>query len=277
MASLERMVLLPQCASCVRRVTRLSLNTRAFAPLQQVRSKTKSAKEAERNVVVKLRMDVPRFGRAGSYIAIPPGAMRNTWFPARIADYVLPAQLKQLKAGGVDTSRDITFGVEADLEEEDEEDLVQQPKQHYVRPIEINMLSPERSMELINTFIPPTLSFFRKPIEHEQTDPRQRQGASSAADVLTAAAMASKPERVVDGIYGSVSTADVVATIKSALAHNDEAARVLLAESDVQFLAGHVDGDASRVKQLGDFKVRILMPGAETPLTRNIRVRAKEN
>jgi len=132
-------------------------------------------------------------------------------------------------------------------------------------------------MELIDTFIPPTLSFFRKPIEHDPIDPKQRQGASSAADVLTAAAMANRPEPVANGIYGSVTAADVVATIKSALAHNDEAARVLVTESDVRFMSGHADGDASRVKQLGEFKVEISMPGSEAPLTRNVRIRAKEN
>jgi hypothetical protein len=66
MASLDRTVLLPQCASCIRRVTRLSLNARPLSlPLQQIRSKSKAARDAERNVVVKLRTDVPRFGRAG--------------------------------------------------------------------------------------------------------------------------------------------------------------------------------------------------------------------
>ena len=64
MVSLDRTMLLPQCASCIRRVTRLSLNARPL-PLQQIRSKSKAARDAERNVVVKLRMDVPRFGRAG--------------------------------------------------------------------------------------------------------------------------------------------------------------------------------------------------------------------
>ena len=132
-------------------------------------------------------------------------------------------------------------------------------------------------MELINAFIPPTLSFFRKAIEHDTTEPKQRQGASSAADVLTAAAMANRPEPMAGGIYGSVSTADVVATIKAALAHNDEAARVLLAESDVRFISGNADEDSSRVKRLGDFKIEIQMPGSEAPLTRNIRIRAKEN
>lgn len=68
--------------------------------------------------------------------------MRNRWFPSRIADYVTPIQLKQLEKDGVDTSRDFTFGVRVPLEEtEEEQDLLQMPKQHYVRPIEIDMLS----------------------------------------------------------------------------------------------------------------------------------------
>jgi len=67
--------------------------------------------------------------------------MRNRWFPARIADYVTPHQLKQLQAEGVEMARDVNFGVRAPLEEEEADSLAQQPKQHYVRPIEIDMLS----------------------------------------------------------------------------------------------------------------------------------------
>lgn len=68
MASLSRSSLLPQCSSCIRRVTRqsLSLGLDSRAPLQQqTRSISKAAKEAERNIVVKLLKDVPRYGRAG--------------------------------------------------------------------------------------------------------------------------------------------------------------------------------------------------------------------
>ncbi|KAJ4378159.1 hypothetical protein N0V83_000992 [Neocucurbitaria cava] len=90
------------------------------------------------------------------------------------------------------------------------------------------------------------------------------------------APMGSKAKAPTDAIYGSVSTADLVATIKGALAHNDEAARVMLNESDVRFVSGHEEGDASRVKQLGVFKVEIRLPGTEEPLIRNIRIRAKE-
>lgn len=64
MASLARPSLLPQCSSCIRRVTRLGLEQRGQR--QQTRNISKAAKEAERNIIVKLLLDVPRFGRAGT-------------------------------------------------------------------------------------------------------------------------------------------------------------------------------------------------------------------
>jgi ribosomal protein L9 len=131
-------------------------------------------------------------------------------------------------------------------------------------------------MELLTTFIPPTIDFTRQPIEQDHSAAKPRYGSSDAADILTAAAMANKPKALENGIYGSVSTAEVVATIKAALAHNDEAARVILAENDVRFTEGHAEGDSSRVKHLGTFKVEIQIPGAESAITRNVRVRAKE-
>ncbi|KAL1610336.1 hypothetical protein SLS60_002002 [Paraconiothyrium brasiliense] len=202
--------------------------------------------------------------------------MRNKWFPARVANYVPVLQLKQLKAQDVDMARDATFGVKVALEEiEDDVEAAPKPKQHYVRPIELELLSAERSMELIDTFVPPTIDFARQLIEQEKTDAK-RYGASAAADILNAAMSASKPKPLENAIYGSVSTADIVATIKSALAHNDEAARVILSESDVNFVTGHEEGDTSKVKQLGTFKVEIRVPGAGQPLTRQVRVRAKE-
>ncbi|KAF2872092.1 hypothetical protein BDV95DRAFT_493022 [Massariosphaeria phaeospora] len=272
MASLGRSTLLPQCTSCLRRVTQLT-----WGSLQQVRGKSKAAREAERNIVVKLLQDVPRFGRAGgSYIPLNPATMRNRWFPSRLADYVPAVQSKKLRAEGVEITRDTTFGVRDRLEEveDEEDDFFQQPK-HYVRPIEIDLLSPERSMELLNTFVPPTIDFARQPIEQDKADGRPRYGASDAADILTAATMANQPKPSANGIYGSVSNADIASTIKAALAHNDEAARVLLSDGDISFVTGHEGDDTSRVKQLGMFRVQIQIPGAKEPITRNIRIRAK--
>lgn len=240
---------------------------------QQTRNISKKAKEAERNIVVKLLKDVPRFGRAGSYVPLNPSLMRNRWFPARVADYVPATQMKQLKAQDVDMGRDFSYGVRLNLEEAEEEevDFMKQPK-HYVRPIEIDVLSPERSMELLDAFVPPTIDFYRQRIEQDSPS-SGRMGASGAADILTAAAMGKKASA--DAIYGSVSITDLVSTIKGALAHNDEAARVILNEADVKFLSGHEEGDTSRVKQLGTFKAEIRLPGVEEPIVRNIRIRAK--
>ncbi|KAF2133352.1 hypothetical protein P153DRAFT_381782 [Dothidotthia symphoricarpi CBS 119687] len=256
----------------MRRVARQGLD--AWGPQQQTRTISKKAKEAERNIVVKLLQDVPRFGRAGSYVPLNPAQMRNRWFPARIADYVPFTQMKQMKAQEVLIARDFTFGVKVNLEEVDEDDQVflDQPKR-YVRPIEIDVLSPERSMALLNAFVPPTIDFSRQRIEQEKE--RTRYGASGAADVLTAAAMASKSKTPANAIYGSVSTSDIVATLKAALAHNDEAARVILNEADVRFVSGHDQDDPSRVKQLGTFTVEIQLPGALEPLIRTIRVKEK--
>lgn len=131
-------------------------------------------------------------------------------------------------------------------------------------------------MELIDTFVSHNIDFARQPIEHETTTDTPSYGASRAADILMAASMANKPKAAANGIYGSVSTADVAATIKSALAHNDEAARVVLSEADIKFITGHEEDDASRVKQLGTFKVEIQVPGASKPLLRTIRVKARE-
>ncbi|KAF2852337.1 hypothetical protein T440DRAFT_392715 [Plenodomus tracheiphilus IPT5] len=274
MASLRTSVLLPQCTSCIRRATRQQLDVWGT---QQTRLLTKKAKEAERNIVVKLLKDIPKYGRAGSYVQLNPSLMRNRWFPARLANYVPATQMKQLKASEVDTSRDFSYGVRLNLEEAEEEEedtggFMTQRRQ--VRPIEIEVLSPQRSMDLIEAFIPNTIDFYRQRIEQEAPQ-RERYGVSGAADILTAAAMGSKAKNHPDAIYGSVSTSDLVQTIRGALAHNDEAARVILNEADVKFVTGHEEGDTSRVKQLGVFKVEIQLPGAEQPLTRSIRIRAK--
>lgn len=132
-------------------------------------------------------------------------------------------------------------------------------------------------MELLTTFIPPTIDFAREAIEEDKTaGDKKRYGASDAADILTAAMMSSKPKSTATAIYGSVSTTDIVMTIKSALAHNDEAARVVLSDNDVKFVAGVEDGDSTRVKHLGTFKIEIQVPGAEAPITRTVRVRARQ-
>lgn len=44
----------------------------------------------------------------GSIVPVPPGTMRNTWFPNRMAEYMTLAKLKEL--GDVVIERDPTYG-----------------------------------------------------------------------------------------------------------------------------------------------------------------------
>lgn len=228
-------------------------------------------------MTVKLLQDVKTFGRKGSYIPISPAQMRNRWFPKRIADYVPPTQLRELKQQHVTMERDFDFGVEHPSQEEKGDEVKVQPT-YYVRPVEINLLSPERSTELISVFVPSTIDFHRQPIEPDTAhNSEDHQGASDAADILTAALAASaKPisKPGATGIYGSVSTADVASTIKALLKHNDEAARVILTEQDIRFVDGLIEGETTRVKHLGRFTVEIRVNGAKEPIKRTVRVRA---
>lgn len=56
---------------------------------------------------------IPEFDKAmltwvtGSIVPVPPGVMRNSWFPRKMAEYQTLAQLKEL--GDVAIERDSTF------------------------------------------------------------------------------------------------------------------------------------------------------------------------
>jgi len=76
----------------------------------------------------------------GSFIPVAPALMRNRWLPMRIADYVPEAEVKKLKADNVPIQRDFEFGVVKPLlETEAPKEEVQEA--HYVRPVEIELLS----------------------------------------------------------------------------------------------------------------------------------------
>jgi len=133
---------------------------------------------------------------------------------------------------------------------------------------------PERATELLSILLPSRIDFHRKPIEVEPTSvPDQvKEGAASsaAADLVAASRAPAKPEPV--SIYGSVSTADVVATVKAALARNDEAARVALSEEDIKFVGDTFGDDETRIKHLGDFEVEMRIRGAENVVKKVVRV-----
>jgi len=133
---------------------------------------------------------------------------------------------------------------------------------------------PERAIELLSILLPSRIDFHRKPIETEATSlPEQaKEGAASsaAADLVAASRAPAMPEPV--SIYGSVSTADVAATVRAVLARNDEAARVALAEEDITFVGQTLGDDETRLKHLGDFEVEMRIRGADEAVKRIVRV-----
>ncbi|KAL3427971.1 hypothetical protein PVAG01_01480 [Phlyctema vagabunda] len=85
----------PQCLSCVRQLTGTLRETFSIPGSQQIRGKKKFAKTPA-IVAVRLLQHTPTYGRKGSIIQVPPGLMRNTFYPKKLAEYVTPNQLKEL-------------------------------------------------------------------------------------------------------------------------------------------------------------------------------------
>lgn len=56
----------------------------------------------------------------GSIIAVAPGRMRNVWHPQHKALYITSSQLKEM--GDVVAERDVMFGMEETVEEEEEQE-----------------------------------------------------------------------------------------------------------------------------------------------------------
>lgn len=84
-------------------------------------------------------------------------------------------------------------------------------------------------------------------------------------------------------IFGSVSTADIAESIKTALAGTTEGARVVIGAEDVTIIQHESDGsghqnkgiEGDRLKVLGDYQVEIRVKGGE-PVIRTVSVKALE-
>jgi hypothetical protein len=125
------------------------------------------------------------------------------------------------------------------------------------------------------------LVFYRTPIatpaasEPEPEKPRDR-SVNSEADIFSRAAAPKLrvPEVAPTEIYGSVSLADVLSSIKSILVNAADGDRVILTADDIR-LVGIEDG-MDRVKTLGDFKVEIKVKGQDEVIETTIQVLAEE-
>lgn len=234
------------------------------------------------------------------------GQMRNKWFPSGIAEYVSFTELRSLRLRDIAFERDVNFGAEVmDLGEEpaDEEvgrgDSADWLHAYDTAPkaVMVEKIRPERAVELMDIFVPQQLDFYRQPIPSAPADPVQSEperartrntNASAADDLLAVRAQMAEEERsrqaeeakklLPQPIYGSVSTYDVMVAFRTNLATNEEAARVVLDEDDIEFTTGtggRMD-DPTRVKQTGHFLVKIKVNGADKDLTRKVKVHAQD-
>ena len=130
--------------------------------------------------------------------------------------------------------------------------------------------------------LPSHIIFYRSPITDPEPEipevPTPRRAASPAAAVLDAASEPLKSSLAT--IYGSVSTADIIESMKALLSQTEEGARVVLAAEDVKILvpegveAQDVGIEGDRVKALGEFQVEARVKGGEA-VVRTVSVRAQ--
>ena len=240
--------------------------------------------------------------------------MRNKWFPTGVAEYVTMPELKKLRLSNAAFSveRDFQFTLKKPEYEPKTSKIAEtidtrlNPDEivsasAFQKKVEVEKLTPERSVELLDFFLGPQLDFYRQPIieekeaEEEEVPeeplPKKKeipQYGGGAATELLAARMDKSPvakivEKIVEkpqmqAIYGSVSSLDVLQAVRAALAEDDEAKRVVLSEDDIQFVdLPETEGETTRVvKHVGDFAFEINVRGAETPVRRLVSVIPQE-
>ncbi|KAI4118536.1 MAG: hypothetical protein LQ345_001421 [Seirophora villosa] len=273
MASFTKSPPSPQCLSHLRRLVRTPSLLPSSPFHQQIRGKKKSTK-GPHPVNVRLLEDIRGYGRKGSIIPIAPGRMRNIYFPQRKAEYVTAAQIRAM--GGpkeLNIERDFGFGIETPAQQQE------QPGDDSVTPetvnVRVDLLTPQRTSEIIETLIPPELIFHRVPI----TTPEPTSSPEPPGQSITAEALAQPMPAPITRIFGSVSTADMVDAIKAVLAEDEEGARVVLSAEDV-----YIDAEASeetgveadRLKALGEYRVEIRPKGMVDAIRRGVSIRAVE-
>ncbi|KAI7528280.1 hypothetical protein KC331_g15821 [Hortaea werneckii] len=302
---------IPQCSACIRSYTFGALGEPAAthsALNQQVRGKKKLA-NGSNTVPVRLLKDVKTFGCKGAIVPISIGQMRNNWFPRRVAEYIAVPELKTLKLKNIAAERDFDYGVtnlakeaakmgvpgaigkyQADIPTDIRGGMSGDEKvdaSMFQKKVETGRLSPERSLELLDIFVPKTVEFWRQPIletpEPETKKPSMRGfGTGAGAELLAARAGAPQPKKTTNGnvaTYGSVSTMDILNAVKAAMAENDESARVVLHAEEVKFvdLPADMQSETDKVKSVGEFTVQITPKGSEEAITRVVKVHAQQS
>ncbi|KAI4131196.1 MAG: hypothetical protein LQ347_003083 [Umbilicaria vellea] len=205
--------------------------------------------------------------------------MRNVWYPQGKAEYVTNTQLRGMNMRELVVERDFTFipkhHTDGEIPVDRDADTV--------IDVEMKLLAPQRATEVIGILLPPQLDFYRKPISQPSEPEKPRSArfksvSAAAAELAAASEPVQKPGPVAIAIYGSVSTADIAASIKDILAMDEVGARVVLGPEDVTIVNTKHDehgGEADRIKALGNFDIEVRVKGGEA-VRRTVRVQPQE-
>ncbi|KAI1770828.1 hypothetical protein F4818DRAFT_445761 [Hypoxylon cercidicola] len=286
----------PTCLDCLRRLARPTATpSLAFPSLTLTQTRgvktTKAEEEDLQGIPVRLLRDIQGFGRKHAIIRVRPGRMRNYWFPKSFAEYMTRLRFRELglteAAVGV---RDRTFGVKLQLGDDGDGSAVLAedgpPGATKKSKKDVLTLPPEETLVLLQTLLPPTLTFARKPIStpppaptpsSAPSPPRSPSLAAHAATFVDPASIPTEPfEPAPVAIFGSVSAADVLAAVKERLLAADpsQGGRVAL-EADGVVILG-LDAGEDRVKRLGTFEVLISAGRDLEPVRRLLAVVAEE-
>ncbi|KAL8724721.1 MAG: hypothetical protein Q9181_006701 [Wetmoreana brouardii] len=252
-------------------VSRLKIGIRART--QYIRGKKKSTK-GPHPVNVRLLEDIQGYGRKGSIIPIAPGRMRNIYYPQRKAEYVTQAQMRTMAKSGMVIERDFTFGVEQPQSEA-------QPEEDKAVDVKMKLMTPKRARELIEALVPPELVFHRVPIATSEPEPEPPEPLGNSINAIGGdlpVRHPPTPKPTVTRIFGSVSTMDILNSIKAVLAEDDEGARVVLGAESILIKAvanEELGIEADRLKAVGHFDIEIRAKGSD-PIRRVVSVRPQE-
>ncbi|KAI4195440.1 MAG: hypothetical protein LQ350_007204 [Teloschistes chrysophthalmus] len=261
----------PQCLGLLRQLVGIRSVGSKNPFHQQIRGKKKSTK-GPHLVNVRLLEDIQGYGRKGSIIPVAPGRMRNIYYPQSKAEYVTQAQMRSMGQKDAVFERDFSFGLvkpqEKALPEEKEE--------------------PQRSAEVIEALLPRSLIFHRVPIEASMPGPEAPKPVASSINAIggeTPMQRTPEPKKPSADIpiFGSVTPADIVDSIKAVLANDKEGANLVVSSEEIHILHGSNDEVANeeagvkvdRLKSLGDYRFEIRLKGVG-PVRRLVRIVPEE-
>ncbi|KAF7931196.1 uncharacterized protein EAE98_002380 [Botrytis deweyae] len=272
----------PSCLACLRRTTSSFGDGLLFSGSQQVRGKKKLAKEKDHNVTIQLLKPVIGIGRKGKIVQVPPGLMRNKLYGRGFAVYVTPTGSEQVGSRKNVALPDSTFGKRKAARIEPVQDqkkalkfLSGERRLNIKKVVELELLSPERSTAILADLIPPYIDFFETAITVAPLPVKKVSPSLASSSSISAAASKNstgKPEKV--PIYGSVSTADIAAKMKTILGQDSEGKRVVFGPEDIKFVQETEEKD--RVKHLGIYEIDIQLRGAPESVRRSIKINAQD-